>query len=115
MSTNREIADKVDRNVKYLSVSRLMFYILTIIAVLLVIVGMFWMLSKVYDIAHSIEDCITPTGNCYKNGDRRSGAAIKTINDNQKQIITVAAYCAKQPGNNTLVQIEACVNKELNR
>lgn len=60
-------------------------------------------------------DCTDPNGQCYQDGQKRSGAAIKQINDAQKQVVTIAAYCAKQPGNQTLEQIEDCVNKELKR
>lgn len=115
MSTNKELVDKVDRNVKYLSVARLIGLTATVIAATALTVALFVLMFKVYDLSSTIEDCINPTGDCYKNGDRRSGAAVRQIGESQKQIVTVAAYCAKQPGNNTLEQIEACVNKELTR
>lgn len=115
MSSNKDLVDKVDRNVKYLSWARLVGITATIVAVTLILVGIFSMLYQNFKLTNQIEDCINPKGSCYQNGDRRQGAAIKTINESQKQIITIAAYCAKQPGNNTLEQIEACVNKELNR
>jgi hypothetical protein len=60
-------------------------------------------------------DCTDPNGQCYKDGQARSGAIVKSLNDNQKTVVTIAAYCAKQPVNQTLEQIEACVNKELAR
>lgn len=112
---NQELVEKIDRNVKYLSVARLVGIAATAVFGILIIVALFVMLGKLYDLNSTIEDCINPQGKCYKSGDRRSSAAVKTISDSQKQIVTVAAFCAKQPGNNTLEQIEACVNKELTR
>lgn len=72
-------------------------------------------LNEVKNTSDRLLSCTDPKGECYKSGDRRSGAAIKTINEQQKQVVTIAAYCAKQPGNTTLEQIEDCVNKELTR
>lgn len=72
-------------------------------------------LNEVRETSDRLLSCTDPKGDCYRNGDRRSGAAIKTINEAQKQVVTIAAYCAKQPGNTTLEQIEDCVNKELAR
>ena len=114
-ATNRELTEKIDKNIKYMSVARLVGIVATVITVVLVVGAMFFMLVKLYDLNQTIEGCINPQGKCYQSGDRRSGAAVKTINETQKRIVTVAAYCAKQPGNNTLEQIEACTNKELSR
>ena len=114
-ATNKELAEKIDKNIKYLTWGRLLGVTATVIGGTLVLVALFFILFKVYDVSRTIQDCIDPKGHCYQSGDRRNGATVKSINENQKQIVTVAAYCAKQPGNITLEQIEACVNKELSR
>ena len=122
MSTpSHEQIDKIDKNIKYMSVARFVGITASVLGGVLIVFIMLTTMYKVLEISttnkevsQTIRDCIDPTGQCYKSGDRRSGAAVKTINETQKHIVTVAAYCAKQPGNQTLEQIEACVNKELN-
>lgn len=54
-------------------------------------------------------DCTTPGHDCYEQGQQRTGEAIVRLN----QIIVLASYCAKQPGNVTVEQIQACVVKGL--
>lgn len=123
MSTpSNEQIDKIDKNIRYMSAARFIGIVASVLGGVLIIVIMITTMYKVLEISttnknltETIQDCIDPGGQCYKTGDRRSGAAVKTINETQKQIVTVAAYCAKQPGNNTLEQIEACVNKELGK
>lgn len=60
--------------------------------------------------AELLVDCTTPAGQCYQNGDRRSGAAVQTIN----RVSVLAAYCSKKPENVSVAQIEDCIKKELN-
>lgn len=59
--------------------------------------------------AELLVDCTTPAGECYQNGDRRSGAAVQTIN----RVSVLAAYCSKKPENVSVAQIEDCIKKEL--
>lgn len=123
MSTpSHEQIDRIDKNIKYMSAARFIGITASLLGGALIVVIMLTTMYKVLEISttnkevsQTIRDCIDPQGQCYRNGDRRSGAAVKTINESQKHIVTVAAYCAKQPGNKTLEQIEACVNKELSK
>lgn len=92
---------------------------LTVAIVLILQTTLLYQQQKFDEVGQSTRDrlldCTDPTGQCYREGQKRSGAAIKQINDAQKQVVTIAAYCAKQPKNQTLEQIEDCVNKELKR
>jgi hypothetical protein len=107
--------DKVDNDLKFYHWSKYVLASLVVLLVVLVSIVTVETLLSVQSTADHINSCIDPHGSCYKNGDRRSSSAIQLINDNQKKIVSVAAYCAKQPGNTTLQQIEDCVNKELKR
>lgn len=123
MSTpSTDTIDKIDKNIRYMTVARFIGIAASVLGGILIVTIMITTMYKVLEISttnknlsQTIQSCIDPTGTCYKSGDRRSGAVVKTLNESQKHIVTVAAYCAKQPGNNTLEQIEACVNKELEK
>lgn len=119
--TSRRVEQKIDKQLSVYSKLKLLFIALATAAFVATTVTLLMLLGEVSNNTDTIQtsvdqlqSCIDPNGACYKSGDRRSGAAVKTINETQKRIVTVAAYCAKQPGNKTLQQIEACVNKELN-
>jgi hypothetical protein len=88
-------------------------FVLAVIVLFSII--MLQILIGVQDTSDRLLSCTDPKGECYQSGDRRSGAAIKTINDYQKRIVITAAYCAKQRENQTTEQIESCVNKELGK
>lgn len=112
---SEEKLTKIDQNINYYNWSKLLMVGAIMVFVTAFSVLMYYTLDEVQKQTSLLVDCTTPEGECYKNGDRRSGAAVKAISDAQKRIVTVAAYCAKQPGNETLKQIEDCTNKELNR
>lgn len=68
----------------------------------------------------AILDCTQPTGECYKEGQRRTGEVIRQlIESNQdtamitRQIVVLAAACADDPGNNSADEIERCVDRQL--
>lgn len=114
------LIEKISKNIRYLSIAKMVGMVLTIVATAITLGLLFFMLTTLQDaqdaqleLSQQIDDCINPDGDCYKNGDRRNGATVKAISENQKRIVTVAAYCSKQPGNTTIALIEACVNKEL--
>lgn len=56
-----------------------------------------------------IRDCVTPQGQCYQDGSKRSAEAVKTIND----VIVAAAACARSTPGGTVEEIRACVVKTL--
>lgn len=109
------MSEHIERDFKLYSFSKLLLVFLLIAAAIVYGSIQIITLTEVKDTSARLLSCTDPNGECYKSGDRRSGAAIKTINEAQKQVVTIAAYCAKQPGNVTLEQIEDCVNKELTR
>jgi hypothetical protein len=117
MSNNQELstADKVDRTITLYHWSKYVLIALLIVAILLVIVVQFVTLFRVGDTADKLLDCTEAKGACYQEQVKRSGVIVNDIGERQKQIVTIASYCAKQPGNNTLEQIEDCVNNELAR
>lgn len=110
---SRDIADKVDQQIKYYTWWKYMVAMLLILLMIMVAIVQFLTLANVLKTTDQIKSCIDPKGQCYRTGDRRSSAVVKTINDNQKQIVTITVFCAKQPGNETLEQIQSCVDKEL--
>jgi len=95
--------------------SKYVLFALCLAVVVLFSIAMMQILVSVQTTSDRLLSCTDPKGACYQSGDRRSGAAIKTINDYQKTIVITAAYCAKQKENVTTNQIEACVNKELKK
>lgn len=69
-------------------------------------------------------DCTQPSGECFKDSQERSGAIIQDLIDAlhkegldremvTRQIVIAAAACADDPGNDTVEQIEACVDRTL--
>lgn len=56
-------------------------------------------------------DCTTPEGQCYRDGQARTGEAIGTINE----VTILAAACVKIPTNNTEAEIRACIEAGLDR
>ncbi len=114
MSSNDKLT-KIDRNIQYYRWSKILVWIFVAIATGAFSLIMYYTLSEVQSQTKLLVDCTTPSGECYKNGDRRSSSVVKLISDNEKRIVTVAAFCAKQPQNVTLKEIEDCTNKELNR
>lgn len=110
-----EVVGKSNKELTLYHWSRYVLGGFALVAVILFSFIMLQILRGVQDTSDRLLSCTDPKGECYQSGDRRSGAAIQTINESQKRIVTIAAYCAKQTENKTLDQIEACVNKELNR
>jgi len=60
-------------------------------------------------------DCTTQEGRCFKENARRTAAVVAGINKGTKDIVVLAAGCAKDPRNDTTSKIEKCVNKELEK
>lgn len=69
---------------------------------------------------NAILDCVEPTGQCYQEGQKRTGEAVQSIVEGTligteeisattREVIHLTAFCADQPGAQTLTQIEACV------
>lgn len=115
MSSQEDIVQKVDKTITLYHWTRQILIALLIVLIGLVVVVQFMILGNVQSTTDQLLDCTDPSGQCYQDGSRRQGEAVKNITNEQKRIVTIAAYCAKQPGNNTLEQIEDCVNKELKR
>jgi hypothetical protein len=93
--------------------SKYVLFTMCLAVVILFSIAMMQILIGVQSTSDRLLSCTDPKGECYQSGDRRSGAAIKTINDYQKRIVITAAYCAKQAENKTTEQIEKCVNEEI--
>ena len=60
-------------------------------------------------------DCTTPVGECYQDNTRRTGEVVGNIKMDTKEVVVLAASCAKDPTNNTTVKIEKCVNRQLEK
>ena len=67
-------------------------------------------------------DCTTPSGECFRASQERTGEAVRAIIEASsqehgelatRQIVILAAYCADKPGNQTVQSIERCVEAEL--
>lgn len=54
-------------------------------------------------------DCTTPTGECAKRGQQQTQEALKQIARHDE----VVTFCANRPGNDTLIQLRACIEKEI--
>ena len=54
-------------------------------------------------------DCTTPHHRCYDVAQKKTGDAVGQIN----QVVVLAAFCADQPGLQTIPEIEACVRANL--
>ncbi len=114
MTSERKLT-KIDDSIKYYRWSKVLVWFFVALAMTSFSVVMYYTLQEVQSQTELLVDCTTPDGDCYKNGDRRSSAAVQAINENQKRIVTVASYCAKLSENDTLTEIEDCTNKELAR
>jgi hypothetical protein len=63
---------------------------------------------------NSLTDCTTPSGECYKNGQRRTQEAIQAlINDNEltRATVVAAVACAQDRTNVTKSDILACIEQ----
>lgn len=56
-----------------------------------------------------IRDCTQPDGVCFKDSQKRTADVIDLIN----QVTVAAAYCAKQPDNDTEAEIKSCIDVAL--
>ena len=61
-------------------------------------------------------DCTTPGGECFEAGQTRTARAVQNIIDESllqeaatRRVVVLAAYCAAQPGVETVEQIERCI------
>lgn len=61
--------------------------------------------------AERIEDCTTPGRECFDDGQRRLARTVGSINDNA----VAAAYCADQPGTQTIVELTACIRDQVRK
>ena len=119
-ASQSRVETRIETQLTWYSRIKLIFIILAVAAFTLTTITLMLVLSEVSNNTDAInksveqlQSCIDPKGTCYKSGDRRSGAAVKTINETQKKIVVAASFCANQPENQTVKQIESCVNKEL--
>lgn len=55
-------------------------------------------------------DCTTPGGQCFEDGNDRTGEAIGTINE----VTILAASCVQLPGIDTEAEIRECIEQGLN-
>lgn len=60
-------------------------------------------------------DCTQPSGECYKQGTKRTATVVAGINAGTKEVVVIAAGCARVPGNDTTAEVERCVNQELEK
>lgn len=67
-----------------------------------------------------IRSCTTPAGQCYEDGNKRTGEAIAAIVESQtslhretRRYAATAAACADRPGPQTTRQIARCIRKEI--
>lgn len=58
-----------------------------------------------------IEDCTSPSGECYNRSVARTDNTVSRINE----ITVLAAYCAKEDSNDTVDKIQRCIEKNLDR
>lgn len=56
-----------------------------------------------------ILDCTQPSGTCFQNGERRTGQAVSLI----KLAQVAAVACADRPGQQSLDEINACVERTM--
>lgn len=63
-------------------------------------------------IIDTIKDCTQPKGDCYREGQRRTNSAVVAISEATSQAAVYAAYCVKQVSNESVAQIERCVNEQ---
>lgn len=59
-------------------------------------------------------DCTTPSGECYKEGQKRTAEAIQAlIADNQltRDTVIAAITCGQDPANDTKGEVLACIKK----
>ena len=61
--------------------------------------------EQIKQLAETIRSCTDPAGECYKQGQERTGAAVASINE----VIIYAAACADQPGVDSVPKIRNCV------
>lgn len=93
-----------------------------------IILGVIMVLFILWDIAEGRDrraqllDCTQPGGQCYQDGQERTAEAVQSIIDESllqeaatRRVVVLAAYCAAQPGQETVEQIEACITREMKR
>lgn len=64
------------------------------------------------DLARRIVSCTEPTGQCFKDGQARTGEAVASIN----QVVIYAVACSKvipNQGDRTFTEIQTCVEARL--
>jgi hypothetical protein len=91
----------------------------------LVVVSVVWLLAAstvntsdtkdtatdIKDLAETIEDCTKPGGECYK---RAREQRLQTVFDINK-VSVYGAYCAQKVPNQSLIKIQTCIIKELEK
>ena len=60
-------------------------------------------------ISKRLEDCTTPTGDCYKNAQTSQGSAVVTLNT----VTKAAVICADRPGSISESELEKCIQEEI--
>lgn len=66
---------------------------------------------RLEDLTQTIQSCVTPGQPCYDASQKRTAAAVASINDT----VAAAIACADRLGQQSLPQINACVIDTLNR
>jgi hypothetical protein len=64
------------------------------------------------ELSRVVLDCTRPSGQCFEDGQRRTGTAVGNINE-----VTIAAsFCAKTlPTATTVAALRQCIEKELDK
>lgn len=60
-------------------------------------------------LTRQIESCTTPTGDCYKDSQKRTAGAVGDIN----KVVVLAAACADKPRQQTEAEIQRCIINRL--
>jgi hypothetical protein len=67
-----------------------------------------------------IADCTTPGGECYQEGQKRTGEAIQILYEQgiarekiTRTVVRLAAACADKPGSQTAQEILLCIEERM--
>jgi hypothetical protein len=58
-------------------------------------------------------DCVDPAGNCYKDGQERTGQAVTGIVVGTRDVIIATQVCNNRYPNATVDTLEDCVDKQI--
>ena len=103
-------AEHVARADRRYRVAREVFQLVTLLAVLASLALLLAGERAATEARDRLLDCTTPEGECYREGQARTGRAVGSINE----ATVAAAYCARLDASSVAV-IRACVERELAR